>query len=31
MMDFRAMGQTEFGLLRDAITDIIKAETGIDA
>ena len=30
-MDFRAMGQAEFGLLRDAITDIIKAETGIDA
>lgn len=28
-MDFRAMGQAEFGLLRDAITDIIKAETGI--
>lgn len=30
-MDFRSMGQAEFGLLRDAITDIIKAETGIDA
>lgn len=30
-MSFRAMGQAEFGLLRDAITDIIKAETGIDA
>ena len=30
-IDFRSMGQQEFGLLRDAITDIIKAETGIDA
>lgn len=30
-MDFRAMGQHEFGLLRDAITDIIRAVTGIDA
>jgi hypothetical protein len=30
-MDFRAMGQQEFGLLRDAITDIITAETGIEA
>lgn len=30
-MDFRSMGQQEFGLLRDAITDIIRAETGIDA
>ena len=30
-MDFRTMGQQEFGLLRDVITDIIKAETGIDA
>lgn len=30
-MGFLAMGQAEFGLLRDAITDIIKAETGIDA
>lgn len=29
-MDFRSMGQAEFGLLRDAITDIITAETGID-
>lgn len=29
-MDFRKMGQAEFGLLRDAITDLIKAETGID-
>jgi len=30
-MDFRSMGQAEFGLLRDAISDIIKSETGIDA
>lgn len=29
-INFRAMAQAEFGLLRDAITDIIKAETGID-
>lgn len=30
-MSFRSMGQQEFGLLRDAITDIIRAETGIEA
>ncbi len=30
-MCFKGMGQQEFGLLRDAITDIIRAETGIDA
>lgn len=29
-IDFRSMGQAEFGLLRDAITEIIKAEIGID-
>lgn len=30
-IDFRSMGQAEFGLLRDAITDIIQDVTGIDA
>jgi len=28
-MDFRSMAQAEFGHLRDAISDVIEAETGI--
>lgn len=30
-MSFKSMGQQEFGMLRDAITDILRAETGIDS